>query len=47
MDIAKLQVQTKIVHHNLAVILKQLCYGKISSAVLVPGVSVDILLSET
>ena len=29
-DGVKLQVQTEIMHQNLAVILRQLCYGKIS-----------------
>ena len=37
-DSAKLQVQTKIVHQNLAIILRQLCYGQISFIVLVPDV---------
>ena len=31
-----LQVKTKIMHQNLAVILQQLCYRKISFTVLVP-----------
>ena len=34
---AKLQVQTQIMDQNLAVILQQLCYGKISFIVLVPA----------
>ena len=33
---AKLQVQTQIMHQNVAVILQQLCYHKISFTVLVP-----------
>ena len=39
-DNAKLQVQTQIIDQCLAVMLQQLCYGKISFIVLVPGCSV-------
>ena len=35
-EIEKLQVQTQIMHQNLAVILQLLCNGKISFVVLVP-----------
>ena len=34
---AKLQVQTQIMHQNLAIILWQLCYGIFSFIILVPG----------
>ena len=36
-DRAKLQVQTQIMDQSLAVMLRQLCYGKISFIVLVPA----------
>ena len=35
-DRAKLQVQTQIMDQSLAVMLRQLCYGKISFIVLIP-----------
>ena len=34
---AKLQVQTQIMDQSLAIMLRQLCYGKISFIVLLPG----------
>ena len=36
-DRAKLQVQTQIMDQSLAVMLRQLCYGKTSFIVLVPA----------
>ena len=36
-DSAKLQVQTQFMDQSLAVMLRQLCYGKINFIVLVPG----------
>ena len=38
-DSAKLQVQTPFMDKSLAVMLRQLCYGKISFIVLYPGSS--------
>ena len=37
-DSTKLQVQTQIMYQSLAVMLWQLCYGKINFVVLVPDV---------
>ena len=45
-DSAKLQVQTQIMYQSLAVMLWQLCYGKISFIVLVSVKEKEIVIQS-